>query len=85
MVHCLKISDSIVAVLDEERGELFAKQKEGLKNTKIKQILVSSRKGGSAFVNLATAMEKYKSAKDVPKVDIKPEDDAVIYFTSGLC
>lgn len=82
-MHCIKLSESVVVVVDDERAEILKKQDQALKQTKLKAILVSKAKPPSGMKSLDEEMKRHQNAKNVPQVKIEPEDDATIFFTSG--
>jgi len=83
MVHCLTLSDTVVAIVDEERATQLASSLSKLKEGKLEAMIVAASSAPSGMQTLSSATQKYKNAKEVPKVQISPEDDASIFFTSG--
>lgn len=83
LVHCLTLSDSVVAIVDAERAEQLKSSLPKLKQGKLKAMVVAESSAPSGMHVLSTVLKKYKGAKEIPKVDIQPEDDASIFFTSG--
>lgn len=82
IVHCIDQSDATILIVDEERATILEKQSKALKSTKLKTIIVSQGKHRKGMEDLDKLLKHYQTDQ-VPKVDIKPEDDATIFFTSG--
>lgn len=83
MVHCLTLSDTIVAIVDGERATQLTSSLYKLKQGKLKAMLVAESSAPSGMQTLSSVLKKHTGANEIPKVDIQPEDDASIFFTSG--
>jgi acyl-CoA synthetase (AMP-forming)/AMP-acid ligase II len=84
LVHCLKLTDTVVALLDYERATQLRDQLSTLKDSGCRAILISQAKSDiSGMEKLENLMNKYKNEKTQPQVEILPEDDCTIFFTSG--
>ena len=83
VVYCLGISDSLVAFVDDDQAKKLEPEYRSLKKTKLRGILFSQGSARSGMHDLMHVMKEYKDFKDLPQVDVEPEDDASIFFTSG--
>ena len=83
IIHCLNLSESSIVIMDDERAKILEPMYRSLKQTKLRGILVSQGAARSGMRDMYHIMKKYRKVTELPKVDIEPEDDAVIFFTSG--
>lgn len=86
VAHCLKVSDAVVAIVDEERAKLLTSQMPELRRSnksKLRAVLVSQAKAPSGMLELSEVMKKYQNATEIPPATVGPEDNCCIFFTSG--
>lgn len=83
LVHCIKLSNTVVAIADDERAQQLTPEISKLKQNGLKAFIVAGAKAPSGMVELAPLLRKYAQGAEVPKVALEPEDDASIFFTSG--
>lgn len=82
-MHCIKLSNTVVAIADDERAQQLTPEISKLKQNGLKAFIVAGAKAPSGMVELAPLLRKYAQGAEVPKVALEPEDDASIFFTSG--
>lgn len=84
MLHCITIVDPVVVILDEERAQFLKNSVEEIVKAGCKSILVFRSPvvpyGMKSFDREVARFEGQDL--QVPDVEILPEDNATIYFTS---
>lgn len=84
LVHCLKITDTVIAIIDIERAQQLKNEHEAIKKLGCRKVLVSQAVPPNGHMqNLEEALARYNDTEDAPAVDIEPEDDCSIFMTSG--
>jgi acyl-CoA synthetase (AMP-forming)/AMP-acid ligase II len=84
VAHCVTMSGSVVAILDEERMVALEGWKGKLKEGGCPTLLVVRANGkvASGCRCLRTELDGFE-ASDLGEVAVEPEDNATIFFTSG--
>ncbi|GAA5928967.1 hypothetical protein JCM1841_006433 [Sporobolomyces salmonicolor] len=82
--HCLELTQPRIVLVDEERAKLLQDRIAPLRRQGCKAFLVtrSSHQVGAGLEKLEDAL-RASPARDLPDVNISPEDPAIIFFTSG--
>lgn len=83
MVHCLELAEVEAAVLDEERAKQLSPVVQRIKKNGCGGLFVASKQDVAGIPSLQQALARNGTKIDIPKVEILPEDDACIFFTSG--
>ncbi|GAA5846742.1 hypothetical protein JCM3766R1_005051 [Sporobolomyces carnicolor] len=85
LAHVLTLTEPKLAIVDEERASLFRQQLSGTAGARPKSLIVVRAAKGQTpqgFERYEDALETV-SARDVPPVEIRPEDPAILFLTSG--
>ncbi|BGP29607.1 hypothetical protein JCM10296v2_001346 [Rhodotorula toruloides] len=82
--HCISITSPTAILVDHERQDLLGEEGAGkLRDQGTKAVfVVRTREAKRGFERLDEALEKHQ-VKELPKIEIKDEDPATIFFTSG--
>ncbi|GAA5949329.1 hypothetical protein JCM21900_005606 [Sporobolomyces salmonicolor] len=82
--HCLELTQPRIVLVDEERAKLLQDRIAPLRRQGCKAFFVtrSSQQVGAGLEKLEDAL-RASPARDLPDVNISPEDPAIIFFTSG--
>ncbi|CEQ39336.1 SPOSA6832_00846, partial [Sporobolomyces salmonicolor] len=82
--HCLELTQPRIVLVDEERAKLLQDRIAPLRRQGCKAFFVtrSSQQIGAGLEKLEDAL-RASPARDLPDVNISPEDPAIIFFTSG--
>lgn len=83
LVYCLKLTESSVTILDGERAQQLKGEVKTITSNGCRKILVSQESAPSGMFNLADEMAKFSKDASPPEVQVLPEDDCSIFFTSG--
>lgn len=86
LTFCLVNTSAKVAIVDPERHERLQKTLPELKNAGLVDLVVAKPEKGVSYNNSSLfddIITQYSTYKKMPDVDILPEDDATIFFTSG--
>lgn len=83
LVYCLKLTESTATILDGERAEQLKGEIENIKKNGSRTVLVSQERAPNGMSNLQEEMAKYSKDTTPPQVQVLPEDDCSIFFTSG--
>jgi long-chain acyl-CoA synthetase len=83
--YCITSTGTKVVFADPERASRLAPKLAELKTKGVKGVMVT-RSGAKRFDGMTRyeeVVKKYTSKTEYPEVDVGPEDNAVIFFTSG--
>lgn len=86
LVHCLKISDSVFAIVDQERADQLApaSASSAFSGSHLRRIAVSrATQIPDGMDDFDAAVQRFSEQTKLASNDIQPDDDATIYFTSG--
>ena len=84
MQHCITSTNCKVVVVDSERAKLLSPLLPKIQAGGCGTVLVvRSKEIPAGMTDYATAVARFAGNNSLPKIDILPEDNAVIFFTSG--
>ncbi|GAA5987527.1 hypothetical protein JCM11641_007175 [Rhodosporidiobolus odoratus] len=81
-MHCLKLTTPKAIFVDEERANVLRPYVAALRHAGTKALWTVRSRSLEEWERLEDALKRWKGGQ-VPEVDIKPEDSATIFFTSG--
>ncbi|GAA6011454.1 hypothetical protein JCM11491_002792 [Sporobolomyces phaffii] len=84
LAHVLKLTQPALAVVDEERAALFKTQLESLNTGGCKALIVvrAGQQAPAGFERFEDALRN-TPARQLPSIEILPEDPAILFLTSG--
>lgn len=74
-----------MAVVDDERAAVLESQREALDALKLRGVLVASdgAQPPQGMTVLSKALKAHAGHTELPTVEIAPDDEGTIFFTSG--
>lgn len=84
MSFCVTNTDAALVLVDEDRANLLKNSMQDLKKAGAKHVVVIRGKTSwPGTSKLDQDVARFKGKSEMPKVDLKPDDLATIYYTSG--